>query len=218
MHVYEPTSNQSFFVHVPLLLRRGFPDILGSPSEEQNRTCPRGKTTFVRPERDGFEIVSESSPNKNGRRDSWTQSTAPPSGLTAVLQSLLIPGSYIPTSITLPADLTPEITVPLAALLLEYPVAYVPSLDQLSFLSNVLLDVYECILVFHDEDGNRTGHHLLLKFSCPSNLAEEHPDRLSPSHIVAHLTANFGGRLQESVPRATFHATHSRDIRDRIAL
>jgi hypothetical protein len=150
-----------------------------------------------------------------GRRDSLSQSTAPPPGLAAVLQSLLIPRSYLPTSITLPGDLTPEITVPLAALLLEYPVAYVPSLEQLPFLSNVPLDIYECILLFN---GISAGNHLLLKFSCPSNLAEEHPGRLGSSHIVARLKANFGGRLEESLPGATFHVTHSRDTKDRIAL
>jgi hypothetical protein len=63
MHVYEPASGQSFFVHVPLLLENGFPGILGSPSEEHNRS-PRGETIFVHLERDGLDIVSESSPNE----------------------------------------------------------------------------------------------------------------------------------------------------------
>jgi hypothetical protein len=130
------------------------------------------------------------------------------------LQSLLATRSYLPTSITLPTDLTPETTVPLAALLLEYPVAYVPSSNsQVPFLNNVQLDVYECIL---DIDNDQS--HLLLKFSCPSHLAEAHPDRLGSSHIIEYLRGNFEDRFEKSVPGATLCITHSRETKDRLAL
>jgi hypothetical protein len=148
------------------------------------------------------------------------QSTGPPSGLAVALQSLLTTRSYLPTSITLPADLTPETMVPLAALLLEYPVAYVPSDSELPFLNNVQLDVYEleCILVIGNDQGHPLLGHPLLKFSCPSNLVEAHPDRLGSSHIVSYLRENFEDRLQKSVPGATLRITHSWETRDRLAL
>jgi hypothetical protein len=144
------------------------------------------------------------------------QSTSPPSELAVALQSLKIrTRSSVPTSITLPADLTPETMVPLAALLLEYPVAYVPSPDpQLAFLNNVQLDVYECILVI----DNDHGRYPLLKFSCPSNLAKDHPNRLGPSHIVALLRENFEDRLEKSVPGAMLFITQGRETKDRLAL
>ena len=108
----------------------------------------------------------------------------------------------------------PETTVPLAALLLEYPVAYVPSSDiQVRFLDNIPLDVYECTLVTENDQT-----HPLVKFSCPSNLAEAHPDDLGALHIVAYLRGNFQDRLNKSVQGATLRITHSRETKDRFAL
>lgn len=122
--------------------------------------------------------------------------------------------SQIPLSVTLPVDLTPAVTVPLAAVLLEYPVAYVPPPDLLqSFLSNIPLDVYEYTLVTDNDQG-----HLLLKFSCPSILAEAYPDCLGSSHIIAYLTRNFEERLKRSIPRATLRIAHSCETKDRLAL
>lgn len=121
--------------------------------------------------------------------------------------------SYLPTSITLPTGLAPETTVPLAALLLEYPVAYVPLDIQVPFLDNVQLDVYECTLVTENDQT-----HSLVKFSCPSNLTEAYPDGLGASHIVAYLRGNFEDRLKRSVQGATLRITHSRETKDRLAL
>lgn len=196
MHVYETAADQSFFVHVPSLLEKGFADITDSPFMGDNSRST-GKVTFVYLKKDGPQL-----------------STAPPSRLAVALQSLLMARSYLPTSITLPANLTSETMVPLAALLLEYPVAYVPTFldSQVPFLNNVPLDIYECILVIDDQSLP------LLKFSCPSGLAEAHPDRLGSSSIIAYLVENFKDRLEKSFPGATLRVIHSRETRDRLAL
>ena len=59
MHVYEPTSDQSFFVHAPLLLKNGFPDIIDPLSTGYPRGRCKGKVTFVRLNRDGPQVVRE---------------------------------------------------------------------------------------------------------------------------------------------------------------
>ena len=127
-------------------------------------------------------------------------------------------GCLYPTSLSLPLGLTPETTIPLAALLLEYPVAYVPTSDQAPFLSNIRLDVYECTLDFDHRNADNIGECLLLKFSCPSDLAELHPNRLGSFHIAARLAEKFNNRLKQQVPGATIRVTHSRQTMDRVAL
>ncbi|KAM6494315.1 hypothetical protein JOM56_010676, partial [Amanita muscaria] len=57
--------------------------------------------------------------------------------------------------------------VPIAAVLIEYPLAYVPDTTLTSFLHQIPLDVYECTVRI----GSHT--HILLKFSCPAVLGEK---------------------------------------------
>ncbi|PBK97406.1 hypothetical protein ARMGADRAFT_1060622 [Armillaria gallica] len=82
---------------------------------------------------------------------------SPPESVLNTLRSIEIQPTDI--SCTLPSELPVDITVPLAAVLLEYPVAYVPhgavSPERQS------LDVYECLL---------PGGVTIVKFSCPSSL------------------------------------------------
>ncbi|KAK0221625.1 hypothetical protein IW262DRAFT_1375276 [Armillaria fumosa] len=84
---------------------------------------------------------------------------SPPEDVLNTLRSIEIQPTDI--SCTLPSELPVEITIPLAAVLLEYPVAYVPNDATSPARQN--LDVYECLL----SEGVT-----IVKFSCPSSLAD----------------------------------------------
>ena len=95
--------------------------------------------------------------------------------------------------IQISSDLTSGIEhllVPLAAFLLEYPVGYVPlDANQTTFLSNIPLDVYECILKDPGEE------HTLLKFSCPQCVSQS-VARLAPEEVRRRLVGRFQPRLE----------------------
>lgn len=95
--------------------------------------------------------------------------------------------------IQIPSDLTSErehLLIPLAAFLLEYPVGYVPlNENQTTFLSNVPLDVYECVL------GDSGEGHTLLKFSCPQSVGKS-VTRLAPEEVRRRLVGRFQPRLE----------------------
>ncbi|KAJ7175895.1 hypothetical protein C8R46DRAFT_73448 [Mycena filopes] len=108
-------------------------------------------------------------------------------------------------------ELTPRTAIPLAGVLLAYPVAYVPNEDA-AFLAQVSLDVYACSVRAPDWENA----HELLKFSCPATLAEAHPEQLAPARIVARLTARLEPRLAELGLALTVQ--HSTETMDRVAL
>ncbi|EPQ54426.1 hypothetical protein GLOTRDRAFT_129786 [Gloeophyllum trabeum ATCC 11539] len=125
--------------------------------------------------------------------------------LSQILANGVSPPSA-PTSIelTLPEGTGPEALIPLTALLLEYPVAYMlttAGLESQAILSGVALDVYECIVSHppllpkgkaNTEIGR--GETTLVKFSCPAHLAGSYPD-LHPSRMVDKVKARFEERL-----------------------
>lgn len=116
-------------------------------------------------------------------RDSQLEHTIPPPVASSLQPSL---------------DLTD--IVPLAAFLLEYPVAYVPaSADQTSFLEGVPLDVYQCTFVSRPAGSqcpdSTNVEHSLLKFSCPSIVGSVEAE-LSPPRLVERLKSRFGARLE----------------------
>ena len=77
--------------------------------------------------------------------------------------------------------------VALAACLLEFPVAYVPTGDgSKPFLAGVPLDVYECVLV--QNESQHPLEHIMLTFSCPQTVAGDPPD-LQPAAQIgrAHV-------------------------------
>lgn len=120
----------------------------------------------------------------------------------------------MPELITLPSSsMTFVDIVALAAFLLEYSAAYVPtSAEQSSFLAGVPLDVYECVLVRFD-----AAEHVLLKFSCPVNLGET-VHGLSPEVMIGRLEARFRPRLEKAGFQGTLNARHSRETHARVAL
>lgn len=100
--------------------------------------------------------------------------------------------------------------VPLAGLLLEYTVAYVPprAPHTVGYLGGVALDVYECT----PEGGAST----LLKFSCPHELGERY-EHLQPETVCARLRARFAPRLQ-TAGLGELVITHCVETLDRVAL
>lgn len=182
-------------------------------------------TSFVRLHQDNhFELASVfllPPLHLKSVSDSQYQLSGPPSELMQVLRFLKTELSKTsspnhPTSITLPPNLTQVVAVPLAALLLEYPIAYVPaSADQTSFLSLVSLDVYEGVLEF----THPSPHHTLVKFSCPSALGDDHPERFVPSYIMNQLRTWAEIRLQQVTGVSfSFHILHNTVTLDRVGL
>ncbi|KAJ7044164.1 hypothetical protein C8F04DRAFT_691385 [Mycena alexandri] len=130
----------------------------------------------------------------------------PPPDVLAALDAL-----KIATPPSLPTGLAPRTAIPLAAVLLGYPVAYVPDGDA-AFLAQVALDVYACTVRASDWEYV----HELLKFSCPAALGEAHPEQLAPARIVARLTTRLEPRLKEL--GLTLTVQHSTETVDRVAL
>lgn len=103
--------------------------------------------------------------------------------------------------------------IPLAAVLLEYPVAYAPQPDlgSLTFLGGISLDVYEIILT---SPSSELRQHPLLKFSCPHGLEEQ----LSPNVIKERLYNHFKPRLSTLLPSMSLEVSYSEQTFDRVAL
>lgn len=93
----------------------------------------------------------------------------------------------IPSHLTIGRE---HLLIPLAAFLLEYPVGYVPlDANQTTFLSNIPLDVYECVL---EGPGKERA---LFKFSCPQCVSQS-VARLAPDEMQRRLVGRFQPRLQ----------------------
>ena len=112
--------------------------------------------------------------------------------LIAVLEQVVSHGLQSNSGITVELDdiLSTEILVPLAAVLLEYPIAYVPNSGQKEFLAGVPLDVYTCRVQNYEHVDLGT----LLKFSCPCATGEDIP-ALTPAALVESMRSKFQPRL-----------------------
>jgi len=112
--------------------------------------------------------------------------------------SLLIAdaGDNPPPSITLSHGIPTEIAIALAGALLDYAVAYVPDPRIQNVLSGITLDFYECNLTFRGAIESFDTIHLIMKFSCPSALAEEYM-AVQPSKILEWLEGMFSQRSQD---------------------
>ncbi|KAG5648408.1 hypothetical protein DXG03_004982 [Asterophora parasitica] len=193
-HVYEPTSDQSFIVNIPTLLCRR--------TQDDAKASYRDETSFV----------------LLGKNASFSLCPGPPVELTEALSALVDDATNHATpapSISTRQNLPREMSIPLAAVLLEYPVAYVPfSLeDNVPFLPNVSLDVYECVLTLA-----QGGFHTLLKFSCPSDLGQRYPNLLSPGRVVADVSAKLNSRIGQKAPGMLLEVLHTTATLDRVAL
>ena len=124
----------------------------------------------------------------------WQLERAPESLLHLVANSF-VPQPSSSRSFTLPAHVSLETVVPLAAVLLDYTVAYVPIAGYENVLSGIPLDFYECILAYH-KAGGQEATHTVMKFSCPVGLAQGGPT--GSERIVQDLQTMFAERLLSS--------------------
>lgn len=117
--------------------------------------------------------------------------------------------------VQIPSDLTTgqeHLLIPLAAFLLEYPVGYVPlDANQTTFLSDIPLDVYGCLL-----EGSRE-EYTLLKFSCPQSMGQSVP-RLALGELRRRLVDRFHPRLQAVDYPGRLRVQHSQETLPRVGL
>jgi hypothetical protein len=204
VHVYEPRSEQSFFINAPLLLAKLSPaswPVFVSTDDSPN--------ILAEPPEDIPSLVQNLA-NQLLDRSSWNDASA----------------------IVLPDNLSVTSTVPLAALLLEYPVAYCPgTIATGPYLSHVTLDVYEVYVQLLDNEDKAlvqqqtwippsdilNRRHSILKFSCPSVLGISFPERLSPELLMGQLRSRFNSRITSEIA-ATVIVHHSIETLDRVAL
>ncbi|KAF9029787.1 hypothetical protein BDZ89DRAFT_696065 [Hymenopellis radicata] len=131
VHLYDPASDQSFFVNVSLFLAQDYVE----------------ETTFI----------AASSPPRI---------VQPSERLCKTWRMLRETIDSSSTTFRLPDALSPCVTVPLAALLLEYPVAYVPEAGPGPM--HVTLQVYECSITL----PTGLAGIGVVKFSCPQGIVE----------------------------------------------
>ncbi|KAK2465316.1 hypothetical protein APHAL10511_002670 [Amanita phalloides] len=183
MHILDPIGNQSFFVNVPLLRRR-----------------------LLHLEEIKFVFLPTS--------ESYHLLQGVPIKVRGTLESLIARLDVTCQPLTLSFILRDSsLSVPVAAVLIDYSVAYIPDPTFTSFLHHVPLNVYQCIVKFDSHT------HTLLKYSCPVALGERYADSLCPDRVMADLQSRFGskdrlGRCKE-VEVQVFHHV---ETHDRIAL
>lgn len=125
--------------------------------------------------------------------------------------------NHVNTTSTTSLILNQETMIPLAAVLLEYPVAYVPSSpDQTVFLSGETLDVYECLLI-HSPNETSLPPITLLKFSCPAAICLE-TEALSSQKLVEMMEERFSPRIKKVDHHLTLEIRVSAEKFDRVAL
>ncbi|KAG1715731.1 hypothetical protein ID866_1447, partial [Astraeus odoratus] len=155
--------------------------------------------------------------------ESLTVSTLVPIAVKDVLLGMYDAMTSRGLSFTFSEKLTPQILVPLAAVLIDYPVAYVPiSPDETAFLQGEILDVYDVAFrkdaLTHGSDRPSfidTHEFTFLRFSCPRRLADSCPE-LSTAYLTQKLKNKFTPRLEEIGARV--HVSHRIEKLDRVAL
>ncbi|KAJ7600640.1 hypothetical protein C8J56DRAFT_13940 [Mycena floridula] len=187
LYLWDPSSEQSFFINIRLLLHCWF----GEGLSLSDRL--RARIRFV--------LLSAN--------DDPKLLTDPPTSVLVTLRNIGNHATPFPLTITLAPDLGPEVLIPLAAVLLEYPVALcIPdTVDDMSFfLARQPLNVYQATLRWPDTDEE----HTLLKFSCPVAVA------VDSDALIAALAAHFDGRLKHLGPHLDIE--HKVETFDRVAL
>ncbi|KIM89222.1 hypothetical protein PILCRDRAFT_2484 [Piloderma croceum F 1598] len=144
--------------------------------------------------------------------------TLAPGNIVQVLADIVTQTFNNPISVISSQELTQDLMIPVAAILLEYPVAYVPTSgagDQTAFLSRELLDVYECLLM--NAGIGTHNRHTLMKFSCPNVIGVEHTE-LSPHRLIERMKERFVPRLQVVDSHTTLDIQVLAGKFDRVAL
>lgn len=122
-------------------------------------------------------------------------------------------------SLSLSDTFTQEILVPLAAVMIDYPVAYFPACStQTSFLEGEALDIYTISfkpIITPDCTPGLGKEHVFLKFSCPQVLASNYAE-LSPATVIEKLRVKFTAGLARI--GTCVSVTHLTETLDRAAL
>ncbi|KAF4590846.1 hypothetical protein EYR40_009443 [Pleurotus pulmonarius] len=201
--IHESSSDQTFFIHARLALGR-LKRILGTVAAP-NTPHPTHQS--------GFLEVTFVSPGPEP-----PAKCAMPSDLRRILEYVTsgldarISGDWDDSQpvIQLPESHASTM-IPLAAVLLEYPVAYAPPPASLTFLGGISLDVYEVTLT---SSSSELRQHTLLKFSCPHGLEEG----LSPEAMKEKLYSHFQSRLNTFLRGMSPEVSHTERTFDRVAL
>lgn len=133
--------------------------------------------------------------------------TAPQQSVKNVLDRLKnqLDVTSAPASVTIQEpDLTPHTCIALAAVLLEYPIAYAPTPttkpNNISLLlGHIPLDLYRCEVARDGAENDQT----LFQFSCPQGL-----EGLSSEHLFRSLQAKFTPRCDILGITIKFHHTN----------
>ena len=151
-----------------------------------------------------------------------SQSRDPPDGLREALHGMrfVMAGSTDALVLSLSEVFTEEILIPLAAVVIDYPVAYFPAFPvQTSFLEGEALDIYTVSFKWITNTSDFTldfgREHVLLKFSCPQVLASNYAE-LSPSIVIRKLKVKFAASLGR-IGTCVF-VTHRTETLERVAL
>ncbi|KDQ62316.1 hypothetical protein JAAARDRAFT_203477 [Jaapia argillacea MUCL 33604] len=200
-HLYDPQSDQSFFVNISLLRER-FQTLCNDPL---SLDMDDQRVEFV------------------ALTDPPTLVSSPLPHLASTMKGVLqLPDIMTSHSLSQRGqDLSPldfTLTIPLAAIVLEYPIAYVPmhTPHPTPFLSGVPLDVYEVTLSL--SSGVR---HVMMKFSCPASVGMDYPERLSSDRLKERLRERFRARLEAMVGGGNggdVEIGHRVEVLDRVAL
>lgn len=129
----------------------------------------------------------------------------------------------LPLSLSLTEGVDMPDTVALAAVLLDYAVAYVPSREHVNVLAGIPLDFYECVLKIPDSGTTKQAEGkpiAFAKFSCPSEMQSQGAggdETFSPENIVTWLTEFFKSRLRRGVCQdAQVEVIHTVHILDHV--
>lgn len=149
------------------------------------------------------------------------QSNEPPDRLREALHNVAFSMSESPDALALSLSdaFTEEILIPLAAVMIDYPVAYFPaSSAQTSFLEREVLGIYAVSFTETTPSDSTWGigkEYTLLKFSCPQLLIDDYAE-LSPRTLIEKLEVKFAARLEHIGMRIL--VTHHTETLDRVAL
>lgn len=150
-----------------------------------------------------------------------SQSREPPDMLREALRDVrfLMAESPDALSLSLSDTFTQEILIPLAAVMIDYPVAYFPACSaQTSFLEGEALDIYTIsfkAITTSDSTSGFGKEYTFLKFSCPQVLVSNYAE-LSPATVIEKLRVKFTAGLSRIGTRVS--VTHRTETLDRVAL
>lgn len=149
------------------------------------------------------------------RSDMARQTAEIPESVLQILQEIRHQSLDGGLLVSLGRKLRVEDAVPLAAILLEYPVAYVPTSPDTSFLSGEVLTVFECYL--EQEATSTPFRHTLIKFSCPESTTRS-SEHMSSGSLTIRLIERFAPRIRKMDGSISLRVRISREMLDRVAL